>query len=128
MDVYRRGVEARGSAYSASRVGVARAVTVVDSLQERTAFMKARAEFAMQAGLVTEGAEGLTHAETAIAMAEQGAIIGERDEVVAKLRRLEAAGVRYVLLADRSESRDALRRFARDVMPEFQPFREATAA
>lgn len=53
------------------------------------------------------------------AASEKAALIGPPDEIVARLRMLEALGADYVLLLDVSGSREALRIFAREVMPAF---------
>jgi alkanesulfonate monooxygenase SsuD/methylene tetrahydromethanopterin reductase-like flavin-dependent oxidoreductase (luciferase family) len=50
---------------------------------------------------------------------ERDALIGPPEEIVARLRRLEAGGVDYVMLIDVGGSREHLRRFAREVMPAF---------
>ena len=42
-----------------------------------------------------------------------------REEIVARLRKLEAGGVDYVLLVDPTGSPDALRTFAEEIMPAF---------
>jgi alkanesulfonate monooxygenase SsuD/methylene tetrahydromethanopterin reductase-like flavin-dependent oxidoreductase (luciferase family) len=51
---------------------------------------------------------------------EQAALIGTPDEIIERLRALQAVGVEYVLLLDVTGSRTALRTFAREVMPEFE--------
>ncbi len=45
-----------------------------------------------------------------------------------RLKTLEAMGVDYVLLLDVSGSREALRTFAREVMPAFAEGKVATSA
>jgi alkanesulfonate monooxygenase SsuD/methylene tetrahydromethanopterin reductase-like flavin-dependent oxidoreductase (luciferase family) len=61
------------------------------------------------------------------AATEQVALIGPPEEIVSRLKVLQAAGVDYVLLLDVSGSREALRTFAREVMPEFAEDRVRTA-
>jgi alkanesulfonate monooxygenase SsuD/methylene tetrahydromethanopterin reductase-like flavin-dependent oxidoreductase (luciferase family) len=58
--------------------------------------------------------------------AAESAMYGTPDEIVAKLERLRAAGIEYVLLNGPAGSRENLRRFAREVMPAFSG--EARAA
>src|SRR4029077_3232010 len=58
-------------------------------------------------------------ADTDIAR-EDAALLGTPDEIVARLKRLEAGGVENVLLVDATGSKHALRLFAAEVMPEFQ--------
>ena len=50
---------------------------------------------------------------------ESDAMIGTPQEIVGRLRRLQAGGVEYVLVIDVGGSLATLRTFAREVMPEF---------
>jgi alkanesulfonate monooxygenase SsuD/methylene tetrahydromethanopterin reductase-like flavin-dependent oxidoreductase (luciferase family) len=45
--------------------------------------------------------------------------VGTPEEMIARLKRLEAGGVRYVMVIDVGGSLAHLRTFAREVMPEF---------
>ncbi len=49
--------------------------------------------------------------------AEEAYLIGNPDEIIGQLYDLRANGIEYVLLS--MTSRDGVRRFARDIMPEF---------
>lgn len=46
-------------------------------------------------------------------------MIGTPDEIITRLRDLQAVGVQYVLIIDVTGSVVALRQFAREVMPAF---------
>jgi alkanesulfonate monooxygenase SsuD/methylene tetrahydromethanopterin reductase-like flavin-dependent oxidoreductase (luciferase family) len=59
------------------------------------------------------------------ASTEQNALFGTRDEIVDKLKRLEAVGVEYVLVSNAGGSRESLRRFAREIMPDFSEAKNA---
>lgn len=50
---------------------------------------------------------------------EQSTLIGTPDEIITRLRDLQAVGVEYVLIIDVTGSLVALRQFAREVMPAF---------
>lgn len=50
---------------------------------------------------------------------ETDALIGTPEEIVGRLKRLQAGGVEYVMVIDVGGSRAALRTFAREIMPEF---------
>ena len=50
---------------------------------------------------------------------ETDALIGPPEEIVGRLKRLEAGGVEYVMVIDVGGSLAHLRTFAREVMPEF---------
>jgi alkanesulfonate monooxygenase SsuD/methylene tetrahydromethanopterin reductase-like flavin-dependent oxidoreductase (luciferase family) len=53
------------------------------------------------------------------AVTERDALIGPPEEIVARLKRLQQAGVEYVMVIDFAGSLEHLRTFAREVMPEF---------
>ena len=59
------------------------------------------------------------------ASTEQNALFGTPDEIVDKLKMLEAVGVEYVLVNDTGGSRESLRRFAREIMPDFSAAKNA---
>jgi hypothetical protein len=46
--------------------------------------------------------------------------MGTPDEIIAQLRQLQRGGVEYVLLIDPTGSKDTLRAFADEIMPEFR--------
>ncbi|MGH7087943.1 MAG: hypothetical protein ACREFQ_03495, partial [Stellaceae bacterium] len=46
-------------------------------------------------------------------------LLGTPDEIVARLKRLESGGVEHVLLVDPRPSLEALRLFAKEIMPAF---------
>jgi alkanesulfonate monooxygenase SsuD/methylene tetrahydromethanopterin reductase-like flavin-dependent oxidoreductase (luciferase family) len=50
---------------------------------------------------------------------EENALYGTVDEICEKLAALNRAGAEYVLLSVSGGSRDQLRRFAHEIMPEF---------
>jgi alkanesulfonate monooxygenase SsuD/methylene tetrahydromethanopterin reductase-like flavin-dependent oxidoreductase (luciferase family) len=52
--------------------------------------------------------------------AENAALIGTPEEIIAQLRQLERGGVEYVLLIDSTGSTHTLRTFADEIMPEFR--------
>ena len=59
---------------------------------------------------------------------EASALIGKPDELICRVQDLKDAGVEYVLLLDVTGSREALRLFAREVMPAFPEPAKAVAA
>jgi alkanesulfonate monooxygenase SsuD/methylene tetrahydromethanopterin reductase-like flavin-dependent oxidoreductase (luciferase family) len=59
------------------------------------------------------------------ASTERNALFGTRDEIVDKLKKLEAVGVEYVLVNGSGGSRESLRRFAREIMPNFPDAKNA---
>ena len=58
---------------------------------------------------------------------DTAALLGTPDEVIARLKELEAGGATNILLVDPNASVNNLRAFAREVMPAFRAARSAAA-
>jgi alkanesulfonate monooxygenase SsuD/methylene tetrahydromethanopterin reductase-like flavin-dependent oxidoreductase (luciferase family) len=123
---YRSGLAAGGHAFNGSRVGLTRALHVAMNQRERERAYEDRAKFLLgvQALAANPNAPSSLALPTSFAdtrfATEQAALIGTPDEIIERLRALQAVGVEYVLLLDVTGSRTALRTFAREVMPEFE--------
>jgi alkanesulfonate monooxygenase SsuD/methylene tetrahydromethanopterin reductase-like flavin-dependent oxidoreductase (luciferase family) len=52
---------------------------------------------------------------------EAHALYGTPDELCAKIEALRRAGAQYLLMTAVSGGQEQLRRFARDIMPTFEP-------
>lgn len=106
------------------RIGVARALQIVRSEAEREAALALRTRVLKAIGGLARGpgAERYhnigSHADPNLA-SEESALLGTPEEIIAKLRKLEAGGVDYVLLVDPTGSVDSLDAFAREIMPAF---------
>ena len=121
---YRGELERLGRRYRPGQIGVARALQIIKSEEEReqayalrTKVLKAIGGLARGPGAERYQAVG-SHADPNLA-SEESALLGTPEEIVARLRKLEAGGVDYVLLVDPTGSRDALRTFAEEIMPAF---------
>jgi alkanesulfonate monooxygenase SsuD/methylene tetrahydromethanopterin reductase-like flavin-dependent oxidoreductase (luciferase family) len=123
--LYRDAVTAAGRRFDPLSVGVTRALHVAMTARERDLAHEARAKFLLGVDALSRDptkASSLAiprSREETRAQTEKAALIGPPEEIVARLRHLEALGVDYVLLMDVAGSREALRVFAREVMPEF---------
>ena len=106
-------------------VGIARALHIAFDAKQRAHAHEQRAKFLRQVAALSINPRSRTtlaipmneaeiHAGT-----ERVALIGPPDEIIGRLKALERQGVEYVLLIDVSGDRQALRMFAREVMPEF---------
>lgn len=133
---YREAVERRGRAFEPMSIGLTRALCVALNREEREQAYRNRAKFLVTVQALSRAPSGpgshvhlpATEAENR-AMTDASALIGPPEEIITRLRQLEAGGVRYVLLMDVACSREALRIFAREVMPEFaEPPRRAARA
>lgn len=123
---YRNAAEAAGRAVPPQSIGVTRALQLVDNDDNLHRAHEHRAKMlnalGAQAGAkwasFTEREKLSSFADNAFTV-DEAALIGYPEEVVRKLKTLEAQGVDYVLLADFSASRDSLRTFSEKVMPHF---------
>ena len=129
VSIYRRAVEAQGRAYDPSMVGLTRALHIAMNDDERRAALALRAKFMAQVEELSLSPTGdsptlgrprkrLTDAERN-ELTERDALIGRPEEIVRRIKRLQQAGVEYIMVIDFAGSRDHLRIFAREVMPEF---------
>jgi alkanesulfonate monooxygenase SsuD/methylene tetrahydromethanopterin reductase-like flavin-dependent oxidoreductase (luciferase family) len=109
---FRAACAAHARPYKPHEVGLTRAVVVTTSAAQTKQMIEARAkrsgameQFGRLPGLSQDHGDG--------------AIIGEPDAVIAKLKELQAMGVEYVMMTA-SGGLDAIRLFAREVMPALQ--------
>jgi alkanesulfonate monooxygenase SsuD/methylene tetrahydromethanopterin reductase-like flavin-dependent oxidoreductase (luciferase family) len=116
------------------RVGVTRAFHLTRTRHERELAYEHRAAFLLKAAELQRDANrqsslGLpTSMDDIRAGTEAAALIGDADEIVARIAELEKLGVEYILMMDVALSREALRTFAREVMPEFSASGAASSA
>jgi alkanesulfonate monooxygenase SsuD/methylene tetrahydromethanopterin reductase-like flavin-dependent oxidoreductase (luciferase family) len=108
------------------QIGVTRGLHIVTTQAEREAAYAQRRKVLERIGTLARGPEAerfhnpSSFADTDIA-GQDAALIGTPDEIVARLKRLEAGGVDSVLLIDVTGSAHALRVFAAEVVPAFRP-------
>ena len=129
IGIYRKAVEAQGRTYDPMSVGLTRALHIAMNEEEREAAHRLRMQFmrnVQQLSLSPTGnSPSLGRPRRALSeeelrrATESDALIGTPQEIVERLRRLQAGGVEYVLVIDVGGSLAALRTFAREVMPEF---------
>lgn len=121
---FREACRQSGREVCPHQIAVARGLQIIRSEAERPAALAVRARVLRAIGGLARGSgaeryHALT-AEAAIALAaEDAALLGTPEEIVARLKKLEAGGVDYVLLVDPSGSREALSTFASEIMPAF---------
>jgi alkanesulfonate monooxygenase SsuD/methylene tetrahydromethanopterin reductase-like flavin-dependent oxidoreductase (luciferase family) len=135
FEVFRSAVEAQGRVFDPMSVGVTRALHVALTQQEREWAYQMRAKFLLNVYQLSSDPNAPQTSSLALptsfadtrAATEQAALIGNPEEIIQRVKALEAAGVEYVLLLDVTASREALRVFAREVMPEFADKRRETA-
>lgn len=114
---------AKGRVVKPHSIGLTRALHLTRNDREREEAHRLRANFLLTVQQLAGGAGSSLALPTSFAdtraASEKAALIGPPEEIVRRLKTLESMGVDYVLLLDVSGSREALRTFAREVMPEF---------
>lgn len=122
--LFRDECERVGRAYDPMMVGVTRALHLVDSEEQRLAALRGRRRTYAAIGDLARGKgaerfrspDSFTDAELEV---DDAPLVGSPPQLVEQLRRLNAAGAGYVLLAQSGQSVAGLARFAREVMPAF---------
>ena len=113
---------AAGRAGATQRVAVARALFIAHNAEEREAAIDQRMK--SQAVMNAYGTSADERRKSSMVSdgdlrkaAEEGVLLGTPEEIVARLKWLEARGVGYVVVTSRSV--EELRIFAQEVMPAF---------
>lgn len=114
-----------GAPYTADMVGLTRSLHIVANEKERVEALNARALALTKIGALRMPGVSATDPSSAPSFAEHysagelSGLVGTPDQIIARLKELEAGGVERVLLLEATGSKDALRTFAREIMPEF---------
>ncbi len=121
---YQEALAEHGRGYDPMQVAVARAIHVTHDPADKQAALdrrlagQARTHDLAQTPGGDNKASIMSYDDTREAN-EASTLFGTPDEISAKLERLRAMGVRYLLLNGGATTRENIRRFARDVMPAF---------
>ena len=121
--IFKHEVEARGRIFDPMTVAVTRSVHVVMTAAEKEKAVEVRMAARRRTERLAQRPDGqnkasiMSYAMTPEA-AEESALYGTPDEIIAKIQTLERLGARYVLL-NSAGGPETLRRFAREVMPVF---------
>ena len=122
LRIFRAALTEAGRHYDPLGVGVARGLMVADTDDERETPIAQRMKQLEVMNSFGQTADGkgqssmVSDADLRKA-AVDGVLLGTPDAIIERLKKMEAAGVGYVLLSSRDQQ--SLRRFARDVMPAF---------
>jgi alkanesulfonate monooxygenase SsuD/methylene tetrahydromethanopterin reductase-like flavin-dependent oxidoreductase (luciferase family) len=125
--LYRSEREAKGYTFDPMQVTVARQLYVASDEADKETALARQAKFTQRTVAVSRapedkaGSHVLAYANTAGAT-EANALYGTPDEICGMLTALNKAGAEYVLLTI-SDGKEQLRRFAREIMPEFSSAR-----
>jgi len=120
--IFREECERIGRAYDPNMVATSRALQLIHTESERDQAYETRKRVVTMIG-------DLARDKLADRVEEDTApLLGTPDEVIARLKQLEAGGATNILLVDPNASVGNLRAFAREVMPAFRPARAVVAA
>ncbi|MDP1907420.1 MAG: LLM class flavin-dependent oxidoreductase, partial [Hyphomicrobium sp.] len=120
--VFREECEKTGRPYHANMVATARPLQMIHDESEREAAYATRKRVVSVIGdLARDKLPDQIEDDTA-------PLLGTADEIIARLKELEAGGATNILLVDPNASVGNLRAFAREVMPAFQPARAVSVA
>jgi alkanesulfonate monooxygenase SsuD/methylene tetrahydromethanopterin reductase-like flavin-dependent oxidoreductase (luciferase family) len=119
--IFREECERIGRPYNPLMVATARPLQMIHNESERQAAYETRKRVLATIGdLARDKLADRVEDDTA-------PLLGMPDEVIARLKELEAGGATNILLVDPNASLGNLRAFAREVMPAFQSTRTAAA-
>lgn len=125
FNTYKAAMLANGHAFNPNQVGVARAFFVADTAEEKAAAVDRRIMAQRRLHAISQRPDGnntasiMAFSDTREA-SEESALYGTPDEICAKIEKLQAQGVEYILLNGGGTSRQNLRRFATEIMPHFR--------
>ncbi|MSQ21223.1 MAG: LLM class flavin-dependent oxidoreductase [Betaproteobacteria bacterium] len=120
--IYREACLAAGRPYSPMQVGLTRALHIVRTEEERAKALATRKEVLKTISSIARPLKPKTpgsYADPNIA-GDDAALLGTPAEIIAKLRRLQAGGVEYILLVGYGDLNRSLREFAEEIMPHVQ--------
>jgi probable F420-dependent oxidoreductase len=121
--IFREECERAGRPYEPRMVGVTRALQMIHTEEERRAAYETRKRVV---GVIGDLARGGTR--PASVEEDDAPLLGLPEEVIARLKRLQAGGVENILLVDPNATIASLRAFATEVMPAFASGDRAVAA
>src|SRR5690349_4192292 len=121
--IFREECERVGRPYDPMMVGVTRGLQIVHNEEERKRAIATRREVLKNIGDLARGpgAERYHHIKDDADAFEidDAPLLGTPEEIIARLKRLEAGGVENVLFATPGASVAGLRTFAEEIMPAF---------
>jgi probable F420-dependent oxidoreductase len=121
--IFREECQATGRRYDPMMVGVTRGLQIVHNDEERKRAIATRREVLKNIGDLARGpgAERYHHLKDDPDAFEldDAPLLGTPEEIIARLKRLEAGGVENVLFAAPGASIAGLRTFAEEIMPAF---------
>ncbi|HZB91462.1 MAG TPA: LLM class flavin-dependent oxidoreductase [Stellaceae bacterium] len=116
--IFREECAKIGRAYEPTMVGVTRGLQIARTREERQKALATRVQVIRNIGSLARGPGAERYADPNFNPEEDDApLLGTPEEIIARLRRLKAGGVGYVLLVDPAPSPATLAAFAEEIMP-----------
>ena len=133
VNTFRDAVEARGRAFDANDVGVARGLYVAKDAADRDAAIERRIAARSRVDDLAQRPDGGNKAsimsyDDSVETAAEAALFGTIDEIIEKIQRMRDAGVRYMLFSDGGSGIEGLRAFSKEIIPAFADDDDDTAA
>ena len=123
MRTFREECQRVGRPYDPMMVGVTRGLQIVHNEEERKRAIVTRREVLKNIGDLARGpgAERYHHIkdDSDAFELDDAPLLGTPEEIIARLKRLEAGGIQNVLFAAPGASVAGLRTFAEEIMPAF---------
>jgi alkanesulfonate monooxygenase SsuD/methylene tetrahydromethanopterin reductase-like flavin-dependent oxidoreductase (luciferase family) len=121
--VFREECESVGRPYNPMMVGVTRGLQIVHNEEERRRAILTRREVLKNIGDLARGPDAERYhrikADADSFELDDAPLLGTPEEIIARLKRLEAGGVENVLFAAPGAAIAGLRTFAEEIMPAF---------
>jgi alkanesulfonate monooxygenase SsuD/methylene tetrahydromethanopterin reductase-like flavin-dependent oxidoreductase (luciferase family) len=133
--IYQDELDKLGKPYDPERVAVTRGMMVANNDNQRADAHVLRGKFISEVQVLTKDDKAGPRAFSPVslsndtdAISNNGAVLGNSDEMGERVERLREQGVNTILLHDLSGSFDGLQQFAEDVMPKFADYEVVRAA
>ena len=124
FNTYKAAMLANGHGFDPAQVAVARAFFVTDTEEQKTEALHRRMTAQRRLHAVSQTPDNNNKASImafsdTFEANEEATLFGTPDAIGKKLEWLQSQGVEYVLLNGGGTSRENLRRFAKEIMPDF---------
>jgi alkanesulfonate monooxygenase SsuD/methylene tetrahydromethanopterin reductase-like flavin-dependent oxidoreductase (luciferase family) len=122
--IFREECAQTGRSYEPTMVGATRALQIVRNADEREKALQVRFDVLKNIGGLARGPGAARYSNLNAVSGppievDDAPLLGTPDEIIQRLKRLEAGGVEYILLVDPRPSLASLKAFATEVMPAF---------
>ena len=132
IEIYQNEIEKLGKIFDPYSIGVTRGLMFAENSKEREEAHGVRNQFISRVKSLSSGNNSQSatfnpvgQVSNEVEMSENGAIIGDKKEMIQRVEKLYQSGVRNILLHDLTGSTAALKEFALEVVPKFLAYPNA---